>query len=263
MKYKQLLIFFLVFLFASTVYSAEITNFNITIDIKSPDKAIIKEVWDVSYNPYIYNDKVNFKNQIIAANIDLDKFEEIDPRLKPNIYLNNFSNVSIIFDETKDQININYEISDLVLENFYETEDDILWKFNENLFRSLIVNNLYVIPSNSKLSIKVYDPLVFRDTNPKAEIVDNTLYWNSFSTNQIKVLIYEKKPPKPSFVIIGSSDSNIFYYLIIVFIILLSIILIFRDSLEKSIKNFVIKNSVIKPKKQKKEYLIDSELFED
>ena len=263
MKYKQILVFFLILLFSSTVYSAEISNFNINIDVKSPQKAIIKEVWDITYNPYVYNDKEIFKNQIIEANIDLDKFESINPKLVPKIYLKNFSNVSIIFDETKDQIIINYEITDLILENFYETEDDILWKFNENLFRSLIVNNLYVIPSNSKLSLKIYDPLVFRDTNPKADILDNTLYWNSFSSNQIKVLIYEKKPPKPSFVLIGSSNSDIFYYLIIVFIILLSIILIFKEPLKKSIKAFVIKNSVIKPKKQKKEYLIDSELFED
>jgi hypothetical protein len=257
-----LLLIFTLFIIPN-IFSAKLTSFDIYIDIRGPEKAFITEEWRVEYDPTILNDKEKFKEDILLANIDLEKFVKIDPNLKPNIYLRNFSNVSIIFDESKDIISINYEISDLILQNYYETEAEILWKFNENLLRNLIVNNLYVIPSNSTLSIKVYDPLVIRDPNPKGTVEKNLISWSSLSSNEMKVLAYEKKPPKPSFIIVTSQDSDIFYYLILIFIVLLSIILIFKKPFEKSIKNFVIKNSVIKPKKQKKEFVVDSDFFED
>lgn len=264
MSYKKLLfIFLLTILLLPNIYSAKLTNFDVLIDIRGPQKAFVTETWVVGYDPLVLNDKENFKQQILLANLDLDKFSKIDPNLKPKVYLKNFSNVSIIFDETKDQININYEVSDLFLQNFYETDSEIIWKFNENVLRGFIVNNLYVIPSFSKLIIKVYDPLIINDTNPKGEISKNIVTFNSFSSNELKILVYEKKPPKPSFVIIGSSDSNLFYYLIIIFIILITIILIFREPLERAVNGFVVRNSVIKPKKQKKEFAIDSEFFDD
>ncbi len=260
---KVLLLIILTIFIIPNIFSAKLTQFDIFIDIRGPEKAFITEEWRVEYDLTILNDKAKFKEEILLANIDLEKFKQIDPNLKPNIYLRNFSNVSIIFDETKDTININYEISDLVLQNYYETDAEILWKFNENILRNLIVNNLYVIPSNSTLSIKVYDPLVIKDPNPKGTVEKNVILWKSLSSNEIKVLAYEKKPPKPSFIIVTSQDSDIFYYLILIFIILLSIILIFKKPFEKSIKNFVVKNSVIKPKKQKKEFVIDSDFLED
>jgi len=260
---KLLVVFiFLIFLLPS-IYSAKLSDFDIAIDIRGSQKAFITENWTVEYDSFVADDKEKFKEAILSANVNLEKFIDIDTRLRPNVFLKNYSDVSIIFDDSKNIITINYEISDLVLENFYETEDDILWKFNENLLRNFIVNNLYVIPSSSKISITAYDPLIITDSNPKGDVERNKIVWNSLSSNEIKLLFYEKKPPKPSFVIITSQESNIFYYLVLLFIILLSIILIFRNPLEKAIKKFVIKNSVIKPKKQKREFLIDQDFFED
>ncbi len=260
---KIFLIMLLAIFLIPNIYSAKLTNFDISIDIRGPQKAFVTETWVVEYDSQISNDKELFKQQLLLANIDLDKFVKIDPKLRPNIYLKNYSNVSIVFDETKDIININYEVPDLFLQNYYETDEYILWKFNENVLRNLVVNNLYVIPSFSRVIIQVYNPLIISDTNPTGEITKNIVVFNSLSSNELKVLAYEKKPPKPSFVIVGSSNSNIFYYLIIIFIIVLSIILIFKEPLSKAIKKFVINNSVIKPKKQKKEFVVDSEVFED
>lgn len=262
-KIKYLFIIFFLFILINNVFSAQLTDFDIFVDVRSPNKGYVTETWNVEYNPDILNDKENFKEKIHLANIDLDKFVLIDPKLKPNIYLRNFSNVTINFDESKDTITINYEITDLLLQNYYETESEILWKFNENILRNLIVNNIYIISSNSRLTIKLYDPLIITDPLPKGELNRNTISWTSMSSNEIRLLAYEKKPPKPSFVLITSKDSNIFYYLILLFIIIILIILIFRKSLEKSIKQFVIKNSEIKPKKVKKEFVVESDFFDD
>jgi hypothetical protein len=262
-KIKYLFIILFLFILVNNVFSAQLTDFDIFVDIRSPNKGYVTEIWNVEYNPDVPDDKENFKEQIYLANIDLDKFKVIDPKLKPNIYLRNFSNVTINFDDSKDIITINYEITDLLLQNYYETESEILWKFNENILRNLIVNNIYIISSNSRLTIKVYDPLIITDPLPKGEVNRNTISWSSISSNEIRVLAHEKKPPKPSFVLITSQESNIFYYLILLFIIIILVILFFRKPLEKSVKQFVIKNSEIKPRRVKKEFVVDSDFFED
>jgi len=264
MMNKKLIFIILIILFLiPSIYSAKLTDFDVLIDIRSPQKAYVTENWTVSYDSMVPNDKELFKRDILLANIDLTKTILIDPKIKPNVYLRDFSNISISFDEANDNIHITYEITGLLLQNYFETEDYILWSFNENILRNFVTNNLYVIPENSKLTIQVYDPLVIEDPIPVGNVNKNVIYWQGISSNEIKVLAYEKKPPKPSFVLVTSKESNLFYYLILVFIILIAIILIFKRPLEKSIIKFVINNSEIKPKKQKKEFVIDSDFFED
>lgn len=261
---KNIFYFLILFLiFQPAVYAVDLTNFDITVDVRSPQKAFVKEVWDVSYGSSNLEAREEFKQKILEANIDLDRFSEIHPNLRPNIYLRDFSKVTINFDESKDQITINYEITGVILQNFYETEDEILWKFNENILRNLITNNLYVVPSNSRLNIEIYNPLVITDISPDADYTRSLVSWTSISSNEIKLLAYEKKPPKPSFVLVRSEESDIFYYLILVFIILISIILIFKDTLEKSITRFVVKHSEIKPKGQRKEIVFEQDIFDD
>lgn len=267
MSKKIYLNFFIIFLslifILPTLHSAKLSSFDILIDIKSPTKAYITEVWDVEYDSTILNDKALFKEKIILANLDLDLFAAIDKNIRPKIFIKSFSNASIIFDETKDQININYEISDDMLTNFYETDSEIVWKFNEALMNCFVEKNLYIIPSYSKLTISAYGPLIVESTNPKGSIFKNEVVFNSFSSNEFKVLYYEKKPPKPSFLIISSENSNIFYYLIIIFVVLSLIFLLFKKQIEKSILKFVIRFSEIKPKKPKKEISIEQEFFDD
>lgn len=263
MNRKLIFIFLIILFLIPNIYSAKLTDFDILIDIRSPQKAYITESWTVSYDSQVIDDKVLFKEKILLANIDLEKTVLIDPKIKPNIYLKDFSDISIGFDEANDKITMSYEISGLLLQNYYETEEDILWKFNENILRNFVTNNLYVISADSKLTIQVYDPLVIKDPIPVGTLEKNVIYWQGISSNEMKILAYEKKPPKPSFVIVTSNESNLFYYLILVFIILIATILIFKKPLENSIQKFVINNSEIKPKKQKKEFVVDSDFFDD
>jgi hypothetical protein len=256
MKYKVVylfLILFIVSLFLPVVHTAELSNYNISLEIKNNNLINVNEIWKVSMIDQ--NDLANFKKQLFEVNLDFDKLLKIDPNLRPHVYLAKYKDLTIAFDETHSSVRLNYDCNGLVLEKIFENPDEILWQFNSNFLKNFLVNNLYSIPDGSLINISVYDPLIIQDPLPKGDIVDNSLTWSGISANKLRVLLYEKKPPKPSFFLLNITYNTKFYYFLMVLILVALIVFIFRKRMSVGIKHFVVKHSEIKVEKQKDDLL--------
>jgi len=254
MKFKIAYWFLLILilgLFLPSVHSAQLTDYNISLHIDSNTQISVVEVWNVS--AIDQNDLSNFKSEILKANLDLDKLKAIDPDLSPHVYLDKFKNVTISFDEINSSVRLSYITNGLVLEKFYENDDEILWQFNTNFLKNFLINNLYSIPDNSGITISVDSPLIIQDPLPKGIVSNNSLTWTGVSSSKLRLLLYEKKPPKPSFFLLNFSYNSKFYTFLFILILLILVGFIFRKRMSRSIKRFVVNHSVIKPEKNKED----------
>lgn len=249
---KTLLILLMVLFFINGISAAEINDFDIVIDVLSPNSAKITEKWKV--NIAEENDLGSFKESILAANVDLIKLEEINPNLKPHIYINKFSKLSVEFDEINLIVKLEYSTEDLILIKYLDYEDQIIWKFNENLLSYFVESGLYHIPKTSKITVFINRPLVIGDVLPKGTLENNSIIWTGISTNEIRLLAIEKKIPEATFNVANFFNKvylkGTFYYSMIAIIFLILILLLFKKKVSKGIKSFVRKHSIIKPKKQ-------------
>lgn len=257
-KYLIILIIMMFALFLPNLHSAQLTDFKIDIKVTSPTTANIIENWMIFYDPLDLEDLENFKNAILQANLNLETLKKIDPNIRPHIFFNKVNSVSIGFNELNNSVRIEYDISDQVLLKYFENDEELLWKFNDNLLRYFLLNDLYRISKESELIITLYEPLVIEDPVPEGEIVGNSIKWNGISSNELRLVAYEKKPPKPSFLLTNIFKTNFAFYLVFLILILFSVfILFFKPKLKKSIRAFVIKNSEIKREKEKKDIFDD------
>ncbi|MFH0905971.1 MAG: hypothetical protein V1824_01380 [archaeon] len=247
LKNISLVICSLLFLLViAQVNALDLTSYKISVNVTSDSSAQIVENWIVTYKSV--NELENFKKDLISANIDLDRLSQINLKLAPHIYINrnNLNLKSVSYSTEENVVRIEYIIKDQCLIKYAEIEDKILWKLNENLFNYFIVNDLYYIPSDSQISISIYEPLKLEISVPSGKLEKNILIWSGISSNELRILAVEKEPPKPSFSIIGGF-SQIFKHtsLSIVLLFLLVIIIlyfIFRKNITKNIKRFVINN---------------------
>jgi len=255
-------IVFMIGLMIPTIHSAELTDFTIDVKITSPKTAHVTENWLVSHNELDIIDLEQFKTKIIEANLDLDKLEKINSKIKPHIYLNKYYDISVGFDELANSVRLEYNITDLALERFFENDSEILWILNDNLLKFFLVNDQYYIPKGSALNITVYEPLVLQTPVPEGKIQDRTLIWSGVASNELRLTATEKKPPKPSFFLTNIIENSGFYYFVIILILVIVIVLAFREPLGRSIKKFVIKYSEIKSEKKKKD-LFDTDFLDE
>jgi len=258
-----LVLMFFVFILPS-INAAKLGNYEVSIYLDSPNSTHIVENWYIEYNYLNLRDLDNFKTSIMEASLDPTELVAIDPNLKPHIYISQPPVFSIKFDDIKNLVTLDYTINDLVLINYFENKDEILWQFNSNLLSQFVINDLYSIPKESSITIWFYDPLTIDDPAPGI-VESNKLYLSGFTSNQIKILALEMKPPEPSF-IFGNmfkdmGQKGLYNYLIII-IILIIIMFIFRKKLRSKFKKFVISKSVIEPKKVKKDFFED-EIIEE
>jgi hypothetical protein len=249
-----IIVFFLILL-TTNIFAYELNSFDVTVDLHSPKSATIVEKWKFDFNNS--EDIDNFKDKILKTNINISDLKKINPNLKPNVYINEYNNVKISFDEVDKYVRIEYTIEDICLIKYLDYENEIIWKFNENLFRQFVSNNLYNVPKNSYLRIKYYDPLFLGEAVPEVNKNENIIYWTGISSNELRVIFLEKKPPKPSFMISDIfkdfylKESFIYIAGVLLFIVL--ILLLFKNKVSKNIKNFVIRHSKIKSKKNRKD----------
>ena len=253
-----LLFIFISFLILPNLYSAQLTDFKILVEVNAPTSAHIVENWNISYDPLDLQDLENFKDAIIAANLDSTALQKIDPNIRPHIFFNKIDAVSIGFNELNNSVRIEYNINDQVLLKYFENEEEILWKFNDNLLRNFLLNDLYHVSKNSELGIDLYEPLVIEDPIPEGRVEGNSVIWSGISSNELRLVAYEQKPPKPSFFFINLFKNNYVFYLVFAVLILFSIIILFyKKKIKKSIRGFVIKNSEIERVKDKKDLFDD------
>jgi len=254
MNSKFLLVLVAVLFLSMPVYAISLKDFYISVNVLEPEKATVIETWKVEYLSNL--ELSTLKKSILESSTDIKALEKINPDLKPHIYLNEdkIRNFTISFNETDAMIRTEYTITDAILIKYLDYEDQIIWRFNENLFRQFVVNGVLNIPKDSQLSITLYDPLMIGDVVPTANISGRTILWSSFSSNELRVLAVEKRPPEPTFVVsnLFSKDYLNKSYFIVLFIILIIalILLIFRNKVNSSIKKVITKYSVIKPRKQ-------------
>lgn len=251
-KSKTILIAMVFLFLINVVYSAEVKNFNISIEIISPTSAKITENWMVDAKDDA--DLISFKEKILQANVDLVQLEKIDPNLKPHIYINKFSKLTVEFDEINLIVKLEYLTDDLILIKYLDYKDQIIWKFNENLFRQFVESGLYHIPKESIAKIIVNSPLLIGDALPKGIQENGTIIWTGISTNELRLLVIEKKIPKATFNVSNFFNTvylrGTFYYAMMTIIFLILVLLLFKKKVSKNIKSFVRKHSIIKPKKQ-------------
>ena len=257
-KYLIVLVIMVFAFFMPSIHSAHLTDYKIDIKVTSPTTGHVIENWTIFYDPLDLEDLEDFKNSIIKANLNLDTLKKIDPNISPHIFFNKVNSVSIGFNELNNSVRIEYNITDQVLLKYFENDEEILWKFNDNLLRFFLLNDLYHISKESELTITLYDPLVIEDPVPEGEIIGNSIKWTGISSNELRLVAYEKKPPKPSFLFTNMFKNNIAFYFVFFILILCSVlILFFKPKLKKSIRAFVIKNSEIEREKVKKDIFDD------
>jgi hypothetical protein len=269
----NLVILLLITFFISNIFAAdflssnsekfEIVSFDVLLDINSPNNAKVIEYWKFNFDSE--QDIINFKEQIFAANINISKLKEINSELEPHVYINDYKNVKIGFDELEKVVRIEYTIEDLCLIQYLDYDNEIIWKLNENLFRHFVNNNLYDIPKDSYLKVKFYEPLIFGESLPAVEVNSSDLVsWTGVSSNELRLIVIEKKPPKPSFVISDFLDdkNNLKVFIIgsFILILLIIILLIFKDKFFKKINAFVIRHSKLNTRKSNSE-IINSQYF--
>jgi hypothetical protein len=256
-----MLLLFLIFI-STNISAYEIEDFEVTVVVKESNSAEITEKWFVSF--LTAQDKENFKRNLLEANINVDMLEKISSKLKPKVYINDYSGLKIGFDEINDFVRLEYVIKDVVLIKYLDYENEIIWRFNDNIFRNFVSNNLYNVPSTSKLKIVLEEPLVVGETSPKANHEKQEAYWTGISSNELRLIAIEKKPPKPTFVISSIFEgfylTKHFFYFVVVLLGLLVVLLVFKKKVSKNIKKFVIKHSKINPSKNRKD-IIDFEYF--
>lgn len=255
-KFGFIISIFLIVIFISTVSAASLSSYDIEITLNAQNDTHISEIWKIDYSFVYPRDLELFKENVLNANLDLEKLQSIDPNLKPHVYIKDYSDLSIGFDEFNNTIRIEYNTSDLALIKLYENEDELIWKFNNNLLNSFVLNDLYYIPKESEITINLFEPLILQPTTPDSLINGNNATFSGVSSNELNILAYEKKPPKPSFVVSNFFSKNLGFYLIFIFLIIIAI-LIFREPIEKAIQSFVIRYSEIKSDKKKFDFLDD------
>ncbi len=265
MVYKKIILVFLfmfVLFFSGSINAYEINNFDITISVTESHSAKVIEKWVVDFSSE--TDKMTFKQSIQAANINPSMLEKIDSKIKPKIFINDYSDLKVGFDEINNFVRLEYSISDLVLIKYLDYDNEVIWRFNDNLFRYFVSNNLYNIPSYSYIRIVLKEPFIVGETSPKASLSNNTISWTGISSNELRLIALEKKPPKPTFVIAdlfeGFYLSKNFNYFALVLLLLVVTLLVFKKRLSKTIKNFVIKNSKIDSSKKRKDVVDFSEI---
>jgi hypothetical protein len=256
-----ILVFVCLLLFVTTVHSYEIENFDITVVVKSSNSADVLEKWFVDFTSEV--DKQNFKSKLLQANINVSMLEKIDYKLKPKIFINDYSNLKIGFDEINNFVSLSYNISDLTLIKYLDRENESIWRLNDNLFRYFVSNNLYTIPKNSYIRISLPESFIIGETSSK-NVENNFVLWAGINSNELRLIVIEKKPPKPSFVISNVLEGfylNSYFGFFILFLLLIIIVsLIFKKKLSKNIKKFVVNHSKIRPSKKRKE-IIDFDYF--
>lgn len=254
MNKKYLLVGLLVLFLIMPVYAVSLTNFDISINVSSPEKATIVETWNVEAASE--EELSDFKSNILTNSGDFEELRKINPDLNPHIYIDeiNIRNFAISFNEIDAKIRLEYTITDKCLISFLDYENQIIWELNNHLFNQFIITGVFNIPKGSQISITLYDPLLIGDVVPTAEITGRTILWGSSSSNEIRVLAIEKKPPKPSFVFsnLFSKDylNKSYFMVLFILLIIVLILLIFRNKVNSGIKKFITKHSVIKPRKQ-------------
>jgi len=255
MSKKYLLVILLVLFLSMPVYSAvSLKDFDISINISSPEKTTVRENWNVIYETQ--EDLADLKKEILSASLSLEKLENINPDINPHIYIDkkNIKGFTISFDEIDAQISMEYVLSDLSLIKFLDYQDQIIWKFNENLLNQFVISGVFNIPKDSQISITLYDPLTIGDVVPKSDITGRTIIWNGLSSNEVKILAVERKPPEPTFVIsnIFSKDylNKSYFNILFILLIIVLVLLVFRNKVSSGIKKVITKHSVIKPRKQ-------------
>jgi len=260
MVYKKFsMVFLLLFIiFISVNISAfEITSFDITVNVKEPEHAIITERWNISF--YSNYSKSQFKNRILEANISPQLLEQIDIRLRPKIYINEYYDLKVGFDEVNDFVSLEYSTDDVMLIKYLDSENDIIWKFNDGVFRYFVSTNLYVVPSGSILRISLEEPFIVGETAPKATESQRTVYWTGISSNELRLIAIEKKPPKPTFVVSSIFEGiylkEYFTYFVFALLAIVIVLLIFKKRISRGIKKFVVKHSKITSSKNRKEVI--------
>lgn len=253
MNKKYLLVGIIVFFLLMPVYSFSLKNFDISVNISEPEKATIIELWEVDATNKELSD---LKENILKNSVNLEELAKLNPDISPHIFIDskNIRNFTISLDDIDATIRLEYIINEMCLISFLDYQDQIIWELNNQLFNQFVINGLFNIPNGAKISISLYEPLTIGDVVPLAEITGRTILWESSSSNDIRLLAIEKKPPKPTFVIsnlfskdyLNKAYFNVLFILLIIFLVLL----IFRNRVNKGIKKFITKHSVIKPRKQ-------------
>lgn len=254
MTKKHILVGLLFLFLLMPVYAVSLKNFDISINISSPEKATIIELWDVEVSSE--KDLSNFKNSILKNSSNLEELRKINLDLNPHIFIeeSNIRNFAISFDDFAKKIRLEYTITDKCLINFLDYQDQIIWELNDHLFNQFIITGVFNIPTGSQISIALYDPLLIGDVVPTANITGRTILWGGSSSNEIRLLAIEKKPPKPTFVFsnLFSKDylNKSYFTVLFILLIIVLILLVFKNKVSSGIKKFVTKHSVIKPRKQ-------------
>ena len=254
MNIKHILILIGVLFLLMPVYSLSLDSFDISVEVYSPTNSKVIEIWKINYGDL--SELSDFKSKILKSSTDLIELQKINPDITPHIYINEdkIKNIKISFDEVNASLRIEYELSDLSLIKYLDYQDQIIWRFNENLFRQFVVNGLFNIPKESQVEISLYDPLIIGDISPQATQNNRNIIWSGISTNELRLIAIEKKPPKPTFVVsnIFSKDylNKSYFTVLFIILIIVLILLIFRNRVNNGIKKFITKHSVIKPRKQ-------------
>ena len=85
MTKKHILVGLLFLFLLMPVYAVSLKNFDISINISSPEKATIIELWDVEVSSE--KDLSNFKNSILKNSSNLEELRKINPDLNPHIFI--------------------------------------------------------------------------------------------------------------------------------------------------------------------------------
>lgn len=255
MNKKYLIVGLLVLFLSMPVYATiSLTNFDISINVSEPENATVIENWKVVYETS--EELSDLKADILESSLNLEELENINPEIKPHVYVDkkNLNGFTISFDEENAKIRLEYTIQDVSLIKYLDYQDQIIWKFNEILFSQFIISGVFNIPKGSQISITLYDPLIIGDVVPTADMTGRTILWTGLSSNEIRILAIEKKPPKPTFVIsnLFSKDylNKSYFNILFILLVIVLILLIFRNKVSYGIKKFITKHSVIKPRKQ-------------
>jgi len=163
----------------------------------------------------------------------------------------------VLFEEKQNErfVSLDYESSEQFMEKKSETSRKILWEINQDVFKSFEEGSIYVIPSNTDISIVLpKNAQIEGDIVPTGVVSGNIVSWSGpINVSGKLVLDYSTEKQIASGIgiskalqeIVANGTMPIFA---IAVVIILAIVYQKRKAISKKIEKYVVEHSQIESK---------------
>ncbi len=202
-------------------------------------------------------DLTNFRGKALENGPSIDAWNAFDNNITTHIDSIKGGTGRVLFEEKQSErfVSLEYESSEQFMVKKSETSREILWEINQDVFKSFESASIYVIPSNTDISIVLpKNALVKGDIVPTGVVSGNIVSWSG-PINVSGKLVLDYSTEKQIAPGIGISKalqeivaSGTMPIIAIAVVIALAVVYQQRKNISKKIEKYVIEHSEIESK---------------